>query len=111
TKKKRPQDSRFLGRRQFLLPRPPPVAKARLMTLDEALDRLHRAGWSAGDVVAGGTWIVFGHNGENLMHATGRTQAIAWRHACEQAAAVGMLAPPRPGDDDHEHALRRFPLP
>jgi len=83
------------------------------MTPDEALDRLHRAGGSVGDVVAGGAWIISGANGENQIRAVGRTQAEAWRLACEQAAAVGMLAPSRPGDDDHEHARdpRRFPLP
>jgi hypothetical protein len=68
------------------------------MTPDEALDRLHRAGWSIGETVASGTWIVSGANGENRIHATGATQAEAWRNACDQAAAVGMLAPSRPGD-------------
>jgi hypothetical protein len=78
--------------------------RRRIMTPDEAFDRLHHAGWSVGDVVSGGTWIVSGHNGENAIDARARTQAEAWRGACEQAAAVGMLAPPRPGDDDHEPA-------
>jgi hypothetical protein len=84
------------------------------MPPDEALDCLHRAGWSVGDAVAGGTGIVTGsHGGENLIHATGATQAEAWQRAIEQARALGMLAPSRPGDDDHEHAraARRFPLP
>jgi hypothetical protein len=71
------------------------------MTPDEAWDRLHRAGWSVGDVVAGETWIVSGgHGGENRIHATGRTQAEAWTRACEQAPALGMLAPPRPDDNE-----------
>jgi hypothetical protein len=70
----------------------------------DALDCLHRAGWSVGDVVAGGTWIVSGANGENRIHATGATPTEAWRRACEQAADAGMLAPPRPGDDDHDGA-------
>jgi hypothetical protein len=83
------------------------------MTPDEALDRLHGAGWSVGETVAGRTWLVCGSNGGNLLDARGRTQAAAWRVACEQAAAVGMLVPSRPGDDDHDHARdpRRFPLP
>jgi hypothetical protein len=83
------------------------------MTPDEALDRLHRAGWSVGDTRAGRTWCVSGTNGENVIFATGRTQQEAWARACEQAAEVGMLAPPRPGDDDHDdaHDLRRFTVP
>jgi hypothetical protein len=74
------------------------------MTPDEALDRLHRAGWSVGETAAGSTWLVCGANGENQIHAKGRSQAEAWAEACEQAGTVGMLAPSRPGDDDHEHA-------
>jgi hypothetical protein len=34
------------------------------MTPDEALDRLHRAGWSIGETCAGRTWIVSGSNGD-----------------------------------------------
>ena len=84
-----------------------------MMTPDEALDRLHRAGWSIGETGAGRTWIVSGSNGENEIRAEARTQAGAWAEACSQARAVGVLAPSRPGDDDHEHdrAARRFPLP
>jgi hypothetical protein len=53
-----------------------------MMAPDEALDRLRRAGWSVGDAVAGGTWIVTGsHGGENLIHATGATQAETWQRA------------------------------
>jgi hypothetical protein len=83
------------------------------MTPDEVLDRLHRAGWSIGEPCAGRNWTVSGANGENLIRAEARTQAEAWAQACEQVRAVGMLAPPRPGDDDHEHARdpRRFTLP
>jgi hypothetical protein len=83
------------------------------MTPDEALDRLHRAGWSIGETAAGSTWLVSGINGENVICARGGSQGEAWSEACEQARAGGMLAPPRPGDDDHEHPRgpRRFPLP
>jgi hypothetical protein len=83
------------------------------MTPNEALNRLHRAGWSIGETGAGRIWLVCGTNGENLIKAEGRTQAMAWQGACEQARAVGMLAPSRPGDDDHDHARdpRRFSLP
>jgi hypothetical protein len=69
------------------------------MTPDEALDRLHRAGWSVGDVVAGSPLIVTDANGENWIRATGATSAEAWRRAGEQAA-VRMLAAPKPGEVD-----------
>jgi hypothetical protein len=38
---------------------------------------------------------VTGANGENRLYAEGATQSEAWWRACEQAAAVGMLALPR----------------
>jgi hypothetical protein len=63
-------------------------------TVDEVLDRLYRAGWSVGDVALTQGWLVTGSNGENQVRAVGATQAQAWRLACEQAAAVGMLARP-----------------
>jgi len=81
------------------------------MTPNEALDRLHRAGWSVGETRAGRTWLVCEGKGRNRIQAEGRTQAEAWRRACEQASAVGRLAPCRPGGDDHEPAARRLPLP
>jgi hypothetical protein len=64
-------------------------------SVDESLDRLHRAGWSVGDYGTAKRWIVSGGNGENLIYAEGDTRAEAWHRACEQAAAVGMLARPR----------------
>ena len=64
-------------------------------TADESFARLHRAGWSVGDVriltAAGPAWLVIGSNGENLISARGRTQAEAWHLACLQAEAAGML--------------------
>jgi hypothetical protein len=63
---------------------------------DESFTRLHRAGWSVGDV-AGITragrklWLVTGTNGENEIRSEGATQNEAWSRACEQAAAVAML--------------------
>jgi hypothetical protein len=62
----------------------------------ESLSRLHRAGWSIGDVAfrdgAGGlTWIASGSNGENLIRAEGTTRDEAWARAVDQARAVGML--------------------
>ena len=69
-------------------------------TVDESLDRLRRAGWSVGDTAFGPpharVWQVTGTNGENAVVAYGRFQAAAWWGACEQARAVGMLAPPQP---------------
>jgi hypothetical protein len=64
--------------------------------VDESLDRLHRAGWSVGDYGTATLWVVSGGNGENLLYAEGHTRPEAWWRACEQAAAVGMLAPARP---------------
>ncbi len=62
---------------------------------EESFARLHRAGWSVGDVRLLGTggprWLVTGHNGENALSARGATQAEAWHRACEQAEAMGML--------------------
>jgi hypothetical protein len=63
---------------------------------DQALKPLH-GGWSVGDaafVIEAGTlvWLVSGTNGENVIRAEGPTQAEAWRKACDQARAVGMLA-------------------
>jgi hypothetical protein len=62
----------------------------------DAIRRLHRAGWSIGDVVfhdgAGGrTWIVSGSNGEDLIQAEGATRAEAWGRAVDQAWLLGML--------------------
>src|SRR5919199_6312536 len=65
--------------------------------VDESRERLHRAGWSVGEAVFGPAWSVTGTNGENRLHATGATQAEAWWRACEQARAVGLLAPARLG--------------
>jgi hypothetical protein len=66
-------------------------------TVDESLDHLRRAGWSVGDYGTATRWVVSGSNGENLIFATGATRLEAWWRACEQAAAVAMLAPARPG--------------
>jgi hypothetical protein len=67
-------------------------------TVDESLDRLHRAGWSVGDSAFGSShalvWGVSGNNGENVVIAFGKTRAEAWWRACVQAREVGMLAPP-----------------
>lgn len=71
-----------------------------MMNPTEALDRLHRAGWSVGETANARGWLVTGSNGGNLIHARGRTQSDAWTRAAQQAAAVGMLALPRPDNTD-----------
>jgi hypothetical protein len=64
-------------------------------TIDECLDRLHRAGWSVGHAAFGPTWPVDGTNGENVLLAHATTLDGAHRLALLQAEAVGMLAPAR----------------
>jgi hypothetical protein len=59
--------------------------------IDEHAVRLQQAGWSCGDAAAAGGWVVTGTNGENVIRATGRTQALAWRRAVEMARSCGML--------------------
>jgi hypothetical protein len=54
--------------------------------------RLHHACWSIGSVTtAQGTWIVSGANGENVIHAEGKTETDAWQRAFEQAESLGMM--------------------
>jgi hypothetical protein len=69
-------------------------------SVDESFARLHRAGWSVGEVriltAAGPAWLVTGSNGENAVNARGRTQAEAWHLYCQQAEAAGMLGRGRP---------------
>jgi hypothetical protein len=60
------------------------------------LSRLHRAGWSIGDVAFRDdegrlVWLVSGSNGENLIRAEGATRDEAWGRAIDQARALGML--------------------
>jgi hypothetical protein len=64
-------------------------------SVDESRGRLNRAGWSVGEIATARRWWVTGANGENLVSASGATQAEAWWRACEQARSVGMLAPAR----------------
>jgi hypothetical protein len=69
-------------------------------TPDESLSRLHRAGWSVGEMATASGWCISGSNGENAILARGGSQAEAWQRAVEQAQAVGMasyrrLAAPR----------------
>jgi len=54
--------------------------------------RLRRAGWSIGSVTtAHATWIVSGANGENVIHAEGKTETQAWQRAFDQAESLGMM--------------------
>jgi hypothetical protein len=81
-------------------------------SVDESRDRLHRAGWSVGEVAGTGgwpelrsngeaslrtrrIWLVSGTNGQHSVHAMAASQAEARWIATQQAAAVGMLAPAR----------------
>ena len=72
-----------------------PDHRASYPTVDGSFARLHRAGWSVGDVriltVEGPVWLVSGTNGENAVSARAATQAEAWHQACQQAEAAGML--------------------
>jgi hypothetical protein len=63
--------------------------------VDECRDRLHRAGWSMGEIAGVTCWLVSGQNGENLIVAEGQNQAEAWYRATLQAEAVGVLARPK----------------
>ena len=76
-------------------------------TIDDCLDRLHRAGWSVGHAAFGATWQVDGSNGENVLIALVATLEEAYRLACIQARAVGMLAPAR---EDWHRRWRPGPL-
>jgi hypothetical protein len=59
---------------------------------DLAYIQLHRAGWSIGDIsTTGGTWLVIGANGENVIHAEGKTEGEAWENAVEDAISLGMM--------------------
>jgi hypothetical protein len=40
-------------------------------TVDESRDRLHRAGWSIGELAMATCWVVTGNNGENQIKAEG----------------------------------------
>ena len=64
--------------------------------VDQALKLIHAAGWSVGDTaflteVGVLVWLVSGRNGENVIRAEEPAQAAAWRAACDQARAVGMI--------------------
>jgi hypothetical protein len=61
---------------------------------DVSFLRLHRSGWSIGDVAGwtadGPYWLVWRTNDENVIRAEGRTKEAAWHAAELQALGVGM---------------------
>jgi hypothetical protein len=65
-----------------------------ILMIDVYHTQLALAGWSIGDICGTLGWYVWGRNGENVIDATAAAQAVAWRLACEQARAVGMLRGP-----------------
>jgi hypothetical protein len=73
-------------------------------SVDESRGRLHKAGWSVGEV-AGLLWYVSGSNGENTLSASATTQTEAWWRACVQAREVGMLAKARAKSADSGRGL------
>jgi hypothetical protein len=52
-------------------------------TVDTIAARLHRDGWSAGDVAvdypSGRVWVVSGHRAGRWLTAEGQSQTAAWR--------------------------------
>jgi hypothetical protein len=77
--------------------RPPVVNSSRYPPVDESRDRLLRAGWLIGGGGCSTGWVVTATNGANHFQTQGATYAEAYWRACEQAQALGMLAPPREG--------------
>jgi hypothetical protein len=63
---------------------------------EQAYDRLQRAGWTLGIYSLAGPngvlVVVEGVNGENVIRGEGQSLEAAYRSACDQARAVGMLA-------------------
>src|SRR5262245_25146838 len=80
-------------------------------TVDECFDRLHRAGWSIGEVPTQSGWRVSGTNGENVLDVVGWTQAEAWRRACEAAWAVRAARTKRLMGLDRHPQRRRHRIP
>jgi hypothetical protein len=55
---------------------------------DAAFNKLQAAGWSIGDIGGVNGWTVYGHRGEQVIDAQGRTQTEAWAAAVEQAETI-----------------------
>jgi hypothetical protein len=66
-------------------------------TTDKLFLILHKAGWSIGDTAFAGkegiSWLVFGTNGDHAIQANGKSQKEAWKQACRQAEAMGLIQP------------------
>jgi hypothetical protein len=64
---------------------------------DKLFSILHRAGWSIGDIAFAGqegiSWLVYGTNGDHLIQVHGKSKEEAWKQACRQADALGMVHP------------------
>jgi hypothetical protein len=64
---------------------------------DELFSLLHRAGWSIGDTVfsnAGGMyWLVYGTQGGYEIRSEDADRGEAWKKACRQAEALGLIEP------------------
>jgi hypothetical protein len=65
------------------------------MTPDEALDCLHRAGWSVGDVAAGGFWIVSASNGNVDQPIASFVKGVS-AYAAGGERPAGISGPPSP---------------
>jgi hypothetical protein len=65
------------------------------ITRDICFASLHAAGWSVGEVrvltTTGMVWLVDASKSGHRIEVRVHSQAEAWRVACEQAEALGML--------------------
>jgi hypothetical protein len=68
---------------------------AEVNPIDDAHNRLHRNGWSTGDIGMltehGPCLLVTCTRGEHFLQTMAPTQAEAWQETCRQAEALGML--------------------
>ena len=62
-----------------------------LPSVDESFDRLHRAGWSVGEVATTGEWVVIGTNGRNVVVNSGHC------HGSTHSGVVPFSPPVRCG--------------
>ena len=64
---------------------------------DELFNLLPRAGWSIGDTAftedQGKTWLVYGTQGGYEIRAEDSDRGEAWKQACRQAEALGLIEP------------------
>ena len=64
---------------------------------DELFDLLHKAGWSIGDTAfrdaEGVYWLVYGTQGGYEIRAEDADRGEAWKLACRQAEALGLIEP------------------